>query len=166
MKSSPCRGTLCRVKTLIVVRHAKSDWAGDEPDRERPLGKRGRRQAPESGAWIAAHHPSIDLAVVSPAVRASSTWDLIAGELATPPPVSIDQRVYAAWDHELLAVIRSLPDSASTVALVGHNPGVEAIVEALTGTYAPMPTSCVAVIELEAWDAGSGKLIAHGRPPA
>jgi phosphohistidine phosphatase len=154
------------VKTLIVVRHAKSDWAGDEPDRERPLGKRGRRQAPESGAWIAEHHPVIDLAVVSPAVRASTTWDLVAAELPTPPPVSVDERVYAAWDHELLAVVRSLSASLSTVALVGHNPGIEAVVEALTGTYAPMPTSCVAVIELADWDAPSGKLLAHGRPPA
>lgn len=153
------------MKTLIVVRHGKSDWAGGEPDRDRPVGKRGRRQAPESGAWIAAHHPAIDLAVVSPAVRATTTWDLIAGELATPPPVTVDERVYAAWDHELLAVVRTLPASADTVVLVGHNPGVEAVVEALTGTIAPMPTSCVAVIELTDWDAASGKLLAHGRPP-
>jgi phosphohistidine phosphatase len=73
--------------------------------------------------------------------------------------------VYAAWHHELLSVVRSLPASLNTVALVGHNPGVEAIVEALTGTYAPMPTSCVAVIELAAWDTASGRLLAHGRPP-
>lgn len=153
------------MKTLIVVRHGKSDWAGSEPDRDRPVGKRGRRQAPESGVWIAAHHPTIDLAVVSPAVRATTTWDLIAAELATPPPVTIDERVYAAWDHELLAVVRTLPASADTVVLVGHNPGVEAVVEALTGTYAPMPTSCVAVIELADWDTATGKLLAHGRPP-
>lgn len=155
------------MKTLLVVRHGKSDWAGDEPDRERPLSRRGRRQAPETGAWIAKHHPTIDLAVVSPALRARETWDLVAAELSGgAPALSIDERVYAAWGDELAEVIRSLPDDARTVALVGHNPGVETIVESYVGRYAPMPTSALAVVGLASWDAPTGELLAHGRPPA
>ena len=97
-------------RTLILLRHAKSDWSGDEPDVDRPLAKRGRRQAPEAGRWLAANIDRIDLAVVSPASRARSTWDLVAAELPVPPPTRIDDRVYAASDAELLAVVRGPAD--------------------------------------------------------
>jgi phosphohistidine phosphatase SixA len=57
-------------RTLILLRHAKSDWSVEKADIDRPLAKRGRRQAPEVGRWLAAHIDSISLAVVSPAARA------------------------------------------------------------------------------------------------
>jgi phosphohistidine phosphatase len=60
-------------RTLILLRHANSDWSGDDADIARPLAKRGRRQAPDAGRWLAANIDSIDLAVVSPAIRARST---------------------------------------------------------------------------------------------
>ncbi|MEU4418801.1 SixA phosphatase family protein [Nocardia salmonicida] len=158
------------MRTLVVVRHAKSAWDTDEPDRLRPLAKRGRRQAPESGAWLAAHLANIDLAVVSPATRARATWELIAAELETAPPVRIDEQVYAAWGGGLLDVVRSLPDDAETVALVGHNPGVEGLVADLTGADVRMPTSAVAVVSwVGPWstaDSAPARLRAHGRPPA
>lgn len=151
----------------MLIRHAKSDWSGEEPDDRRPLAPRGRRQAPETGAWIAAH-VSLDLAVVSPALRARATWDLVAAELPVVPPVVVDDRVYAAWGRDLLEVVRGLPDDAGAVALVGHNPGLEDLAEHLTGRAVWMPTSSVAVLDLPgAWvDAGPGaSLRASGRPP-
>ena len=154
--------------TLVLIRHAKSDWSGDEEDIDRPLAKRGRKQAPESGAWIAANL-SLDLAVVSPAERAQSTWQLIAGSLDDVPEVRIDDRVYAAWGRELLSVVRDLPESVTTVALVGHNPGLEDLANELTGSWVAMPTSAVAVIDLPGnWaSAGPGAVLrAAGRPPA
>jgi phosphohistidine phosphatase len=156
------------VKTLIVLRHGKSDWSGGEPDRERPLAKRGRRQVLEAGAWLAANLPDIDLAVVSPAERTRSTWALVSAELDRPPDVRVDDRVYAAWGSELHDAVSELPDELSTVVLVGHNPGVEDLVRELTGTWVPMPTSALAVIRWEgAWSAASGaELTAAGRPPA
>src|SRR5262245_27476278 len=96
-------------RTLVIVRHAKSDWSGNEPDIDRPLAKRGRRQAPEAGAWLAEHVDRIDLAVVSPAARARQTWELAAAELASPPRVVVDDRVYAASSAELLRVVHDLP---------------------------------------------------------
>src|SRR6478735_578713 len=66
-------------RTLVLLRHAKSDWSTGEPDPRRPLAGRGRRQAPEAGRWLAANLDAIDLAVVSPATRARQTWEL-AGE--------------------------------------------------------------------------------------
>ena len=156
-------------RTLILLRHAKSDWSGDETDVARPLAPRGRRQAPEAGRWLAAHIERVDLAVVSPATRARSTWDLVAAELPVPPPTRIDDRVYAASDPELLAVVRELSDDLQTVVLVGHNPGIEELVSSLTGDQAPMPTSALAVIVVPGPWAGAGRrraaLRACGRPP-
>jgi phosphohistidine phosphatase len=156
--------------TLVLLRHGKSDWSHDEPDLARPLAKRGRRQAPEAGTWLATNLDRIDLAVVSPAERARSTWDLVAARLDGPPPTRIDDRVYAASDHELLRVVRELPDELARVVLVGHNPGLEDLAALLTGRWASMPTSGLAVIALPGpWasaSAGSGTLRASGRPPA
>ena len=150
-----------------MLRHAKSDWSGEEPDRERPLAKRGIRQAPEAGEWLAANIGRFDLAVVSPAVRALTTWELAGGQLEEQPEVRVDERVYAAWGRELRALVDELPDSAATVLLVGHNPGVEDLVNELTGAYVEMPTSALAVLTWDgSWaDAASASLVAAGRPP-
>jgi phosphohistidine phosphatase len=156
-------------RTLVLVRHAKSDWSHGLPDRERTLAPRGRRQAPEAGRWIHDHLDPLDLAVVSPAARARSTWELVVAELGDVE-TRLDDRVYAASADELLEVVQELPDRARTVALVGHNPGLEDLLELLTGEWEVMPTSAVAVLELAGdWpDAGPGSatLTWSGRPPA
>jgi phosphohistidine phosphatase len=154
--------------TLVLVRHAKSDWSANAPDLQRPLNKRGKRQAPESGRWLAEHLQPIELAVVSPAQRARSTWDLVAAELSDPPPITVDERVYTFDARGLLPIIHELSDDLGTVALVGHNPAMEEFASQLTGAWVAMPTSCVAVIGLPGpWsEAGPGAtLLAHGRPP-
>ena len=156
-------------RTLILLRHAKSDWSGGEADLHRPLAKRGRHQAPEAGRWLAAHVDGLDLAVVSPAERARSTWALASAELTAPPPARFDERVYAASAAALLGVVRELPDDVRTVVLVGHNPGLEDLVAMLTGRDVPMPTSALAVISVPGpWstaDRSSARLGAAGRPP-
>ncbi|MDO7868433.1 SixA phosphatase family protein [Nocardioides jiangxiensis] len=153
------------MRTLIVVRHGKSDWSGDEPDRERPLAKRGRRQLPASAAWIAEHHPVVDLAVVSPALRAQQTWDVVAESLDGQPEVVTDERVYAAWGRDLVPLVRALPATMTTVALVGHNPGLEELVAELTGEGVELPTSAVAVLAFADGWTGDARVVAHGRPP-
>jgi phosphohistidine phosphatase len=156
-------------RTLILLRHAKSDWSGNEADLARPLAKRGRRQAPDAGRWLATNIDGIDLAVVSPANRARSTWDLVAAELAAVPSTRIDDRVYAASEGELLVVLRELPDDLGTVVLVGHNPGIEDLASRLTGEWVWMPTSALAVITLPGSWSSAGQapavLRASGRPP-
>lgn len=160
--------------TLILVRHGKSDWSGQHSDRDRPLAARGRRQAPQTGRWLAERIAAgelgpVDLAVTSPAVRAHDTWGLVAAELAEPPPVRIDEQVYSWSAGDLLAVVRALPEAVPTIALVGHNPGLEGLAELLTGRYVPMPTSAVAVVGVPgAWASVGpecGRLRAAGRPP-
>ena len=105
-------------RTLILLRHAKSDWSGNEADAERPLTERGLRQASDAGRWLARSIDGIDLAVVSPANRARNTWQLASAELRTTPPTRIDDRVYAASARELLGVVHALPDDVE--ALVGR----------------------------------------------
>lgn len=157
-------------RTLVVLRHAKSDWSGDDEDIARPLAKRGRRQAPDSGRWLNANLDRIDLALVSPAERARSTWHLVAEELDAPPEMRLDERLYAASAGQLLGVVRELPDELHTVVVVGHNPGIEQLVARLTGQEIPMPTSAVAVIALPGSWATAGDtpatLRTSGRPPA
>lgn len=156
-------------RTVVLLRHGKSDWSGGEPDRLRPLAQRGRRQAPEAGRWLAEHLPHLDLALVSPAERAARTWELAAAELDHPPPTRLDDRVYAASANELLRVIHELADDTHSVVLVGHNPGLEDLTELLLGQWVPMPTSALAVIRLGgAWTevgTASAELLARGRPP-
>jgi phosphohistidine phosphatase len=156
-------------RTLILLRHAKSDWSGDEADIVRPLAERGRRQAPAAGRWMNANIGGIDLAVVSTAKRAQSTWDLVLPQLDVAPPTRTEERLYAASDAELLDVVRSLPDDASTVVLVGHNPALEDLIGLLTGKPAAMPTSALAVIAMSGpWStAGHSPAVlkACGRPP-
>ncbi len=155
--------------TLIVLRHGKSDWSGDDADIDRPLAPRGRRQAPEAGRWLAQNVGRVDLAVVSPAERARATWELVVAELADPPHMREDDRVYAASARELLAVVQDLPDEAATAVLVGHNPGVEDLVSLLSGEWVEMTTSALAVLELTgSWAEaapGTATLKTSGRPP-
>jgi phosphohistidine phosphatase len=156
-------------RTLVLLRHAKSDWSVARADIDRPLARRGLRQAPEAGRWLAANIDGISLAVVSPAARARSTWELVADELDAPPPTRTDDRLYAASSEDLLDVVHDLPADAETAILVGHNPGLEELVSLLTTSSAQMTTSALAVMTLpSSWpDAapGSGVLTASGRPP-
>jgi phosphohistidine phosphatase len=156
-------------RTLILLRHAKSDWSGDAADIDRPLADRGRRQAPDAGRWLAANIGSISLAVVSPAVRATSTWKLVAAKLNVPPQTRIDDRLYAATCDELLTVVRDLPDDVETAILVGHNPGMEDLGSLLTGESTRMTTSALAVIAVSGtWPTAphASVLRALGRPPS
>lgn len=154
--------------TLVVIRHAKSDWSVPADDRDRPLAKRGRKQAPAVGEWLAAQDYTIDLAVVSPALRARQTWELVAAGLPDPAPAHrVEEAAYTFAGGDLLAVVRALPETAGVVALVSHNPAVEDLVERLTGRYAALPTSAIAVVELGQWQSagdGRGRLLANGRP--
>src|SRR6266700_6314858 len=82
-------------RKLVLLRHAKSAWP-DVPDHERPLARRGRRDAPGAGAWLRRAGYLPDLVVCSTARRARETWQLAAAELGASPPVRFEPRVYQA----------------------------------------------------------------------
>ena len=122
------------MKRLVVLRHAKSDWTQPVSDRQRPITSRGARQASEAGEWLAAQPWQIDLALVSPAVRASSAWDLAAAHLDAVPTQRVED-AYTFDGDALLALVRRQPADLTTIVVVSHNPAVEELVEA--GTLDP-----------------------------
>ncbi len=112
-----------QARRLVLIRHAKA--AEGDIDRERPLARRGMREAPEIGRWLAERGLVPDRVVVSPARRARQTWErAVTGLAGTPQPVQ-DERVYDNSVEALLAVVRDTPQSVGTLAIVGHNPGIQ-----------------------------------------
>lgn len=161
-------GTVTNIeRTLILLRHAKSDWSLSADDIDRPLAERGQAQAPLAGRWLASNAGRIDLAIVSPARRARETWELVAAELASAPPARVDDLVYAASADRLLDVVRDVPDDVHTVVLVGHNPGMEQLASLLAGRDVIMRTANIAEIGIAGgWselDAASAVLLVAGR---
>ena len=143
-------------RRLVLLRHAKSDWP-DVADHERPLAKRGRRDAPVVGRWLGRSGYVPDVVVCSTARRARETWELTAAGLAdavrgAAPPVRYEPRVYEATVLGLLMLVRELPDDQHTVLMVGHNPGIAELVVGLTAPPpqppSAFPTASVAVLGL------------------
>jgi phosphohistidine phosphatase len=163
-------------RQLILLRHAKSDWP-DVPDRERPLAKRGRRDAPRIGRWLNEQGYRPDVVVCSVARRTRQTWDLVAPELDGSPAVRFEPRAYAASALTLLYLVQELPSRYRTAMLIAHNPGLS---ELATNLAAPapagngprpgisLPTAAVAVFEFQSdWPAVTSaqpRLIAHTTP--
>jgi phosphohistidine phosphatase len=100
-------------RTLLIVRHAKSDWEAGAPDHERPLNGRGRREAPELGRRLSRAGLRPDLVVCSDAARAQETWRLAAAAWSDAPPVRVDGRLYDASRSEVLAVLTETPDEVA-----------------------------------------------------
>lgn len=146
-------------RRLILLRHAKSDWP-DVPDRDRPLAKRGRRDAPRVGRWLREHGYQPDVVVCSAARRTRQTWELVAPELGGSPAVRFEPRAYAAGAPALLYLARELPGRYRTALLIAHNPGLSELASSLAaapeGDTAAgsgprpairLPTAAVAVLE-------------------
>ena len=121
------------MKTLTLVRHAKSSW--NHPglaDFERPLNKRGKRDAPRMGNRLAAQHIRPQIIVSSPAVRALTTAKVIASAVGyQAAEIITDERIFHAYSLQLLEVIRDFDASLHHVMLIGHNPGLTDLVEQL-----------------------------------
>ena len=154
------------MKTLHLLRHAKSDWSDPSlADHDRPLNGRGRK-----ARLVIARHVegwTVDLVVSSTAARARATAEPIVTALGCD--LRLEPAIYDASATELLAVVRALPDDAGSVLLVGHNPGVEDLSELLAGSSPPYPTAALGTLELaiDRWaDAGpgAGVLTSHVTP--
>ncbi|HEY1625784.1 MAG TPA: histidine phosphatase family protein [Streptosporangiaceae bacterium] len=130
-------------RRLLVLRHAKSDWPEGVADHDRPLGKRGRRDAPNVGQWMATNGYLPDVVVCSTAQRTRQTWELIAAKLPSVPEVTFDPRAYGASAQTLLYLARELPDEFRTALLIGHNPGVSEF------AGIGFPTAGIAVLEFD-----------------
>lgn len=159
-------------RRLVLIRHAKSDRSQPLSDRDRPLARRGLRQAPPIGLWLTDSGLVPDVVVSSPARRAVDTWAAVAEEVPRSPQVLLLEDAYTFDGDDLIGVLRSLSHArpqARCVGLVGHNPALEELVDALTGRSVRLKTSSVAVVDTDAreWgdlDDGGGRLLIAGRP--
>ena len=138
------------MKTLYLMRHAKSSWDFDDlNDKQRPLNDRGRDDAPLMGQALAKRNTQLDLLVSSPAVRAMSTAALVAHELEYPSDkIEVTEAIYEATVPDLLAVVHQLPDTADTVLLVGHNNTLTEFANVLSPSEIPeMPTASIVCLK-------------------
>lgn len=142
-------------RRLVILRHAKSAWPDGVPDHDRPLNRRGLRDAPAAGRWLQEAGRLPDLVLCSTARRTRQTWELAAAELDGTPPVRYEPRLYVADDGDLLDVVRAVSAEVGTLLLVGHNPAVQELALLLAGEAAgdtrerartKFPTSGTAVL--------------------
>jgi phosphohistidine phosphatase len=160
------------MRTLSIVRHAKSDWNDATlTDAERPLNPRGERDAPTMGKRLAGEEFRPDMVVSSPAVRAMQTATVLCQELGYPLDAIVQvEAIYEASLGTLQSVVESLPDQATHVMLVGHNPGFEALCNYIDPDQPLNMTTCnVAqfVLDIEAWsefDYACGERVFHYTP--
>lgn len=141
-------------RTVFLLRHAKSSWAEQLPDAERPLAPRGERAAAAIAGYLRDRGIRPALVLCSPARRTRQT--LAAIESSLDCPVEIRDELYGAWESQLLECLRALPDSVGSVLLIGHNPGIEELALSLAShgarldeLAAKFPTGALATLELD-----------------
>lgn len=159
------------MKTLLLVRHAKSDWSNQQlPDHERPLNGRGRRNAPAVAQYLNSNNFIPELILSSTAKRAHQTSVLMRKHFEPQPLLILNESLYHAGYGEVQESISILSPELNTVMLVGHNPGWEATASHLCGERLSMTTANVVVLRHTASDwsgifePGSWDLIEHIQP--
>jgi len=153
------------MKTIILVRHAKSSWKNMMlADHDRPLNPRGKQNAPEMGRRLKSRNILPELLLASTAKRAKSTAKMIAKEIGYMDKVMKSKSLFHAGTSEIIKIIQSLDNRFSVVMLFGHNPGFTSCANALTPSMIEnIPTCGVVSIEfdIQTWKEikpGSGNL--------
>jgi phosphohistidine phosphatase len=168
------------VKTVLLLRHAKSAWDDSRlDDHDRPLNRRGEQAAKAMADHLAASGPRPDLILCSTAARTRQTLAPLVQHLAAPaPPISLERSLYLASEDMLLERLRALPDDVGSVLLIGHNEGIWRLATALVGQgkAAPVaslqekfPTGALAILQarIKHWPdltTGSADLVDFVRP--
>jgi phosphohistidine phosphatase len=121
------------MKELFLLRHAKSSWADPGmADDDRPLNKRGRQAAAAMAGYLSAEGLRPGLILCSSARRTRETLDFISEALGSSIPVHIEPELYLADPATLLERLRHVPDTAGSVLIIGHNPGLHELAAELT----------------------------------
>jgi phosphohistidine phosphatase len=130
-------------RELFLLRHGKSSWKNDaSADFDRPLNKRGRHDAERVGHWFLEQQISLDWVLSSPARRAKETILGVFKALgADKDQITWEPRIYEADLATLVEILAGCPESARTVLLVGHNPGLESLLQFLCGADPSLPTA-------------------------
>jgi phosphohistidine phosphatase len=168
------------MRRLILMRHARASRPNATPDFERTLEASGEASATLVRHWLAANLPRPDFALISAARRTRETFDVLSGGMAGTF-VEFEPRLYNADYRDILDLVREVPDSARTLFVLGHNPGIadmafrlanrrESDQSALENLARYVPTASFALLTLPPtmpWaklELGSAKLMRFLRP--
>jgi phosphohistidine phosphatase len=159
------------MKTLLLMRHAKSSWK--EPkmkDRERPVNKRGRKTTPRMGELLKEAELVPQVIYSSSAVRARQTVEMLISACGFTGDIKYFDSFYMAEPEVYLKRLRKLPDDIERVMVIGHNPGLEALMQILSGKVEALPTASIAYLSLpitnwkDLYEDTKGELIEVWRP--
>jgi phosphohistidine phosphatase len=146
------------MKKLLLIRHAKATHDTGFEDFERPLKPGGLQDAATIAARLKENDIVPQVIISSPALRALSTANVMAGHLSLAQPQT-EMKIYDASQAALLAVVESLADASDFIALAGHNPGFSELLAYFTEDFRNMDTCAAALITFEA---NSWKKLSHG----
>jgi phosphohistidine phosphatase len=139
------------MKTIVLLRHGKSDWASDTgDDRDRPLAKRGQKAARAMGELLGRTGLAPDAAITSPAVRARTSLELAMKAGGWVCPVQVSEALYGEGPHRVLEEVARQSEDVTRVLLVGHEPVWSEVAGVLVGGGRHrVPTGALVAIELE-----------------
>ena len=139
------------MKTWVMVRHAKSSWEFNLPDRERPLADRGVKDAILVGQELKKYNLHIDQVYSSPAKRAFDTALLMVSELGpSTENIQIEEKLYDFMGEQALGFVRSLPDDLHTIMTFGHNNTCTHLAQSLGNyTNANIPTATAVIFHFD-----------------
>jgi phosphohistidine phosphatase len=149
-----------RYRTLLLLRHAKSDYPDGVDDHDRPLAPRGVREAGLAGDWLRAHAPAVDAVLCSTAARTRETLKRTRIEA----PATFSDELYDATPGEVIAEINKVGPDVETLLVIGHEPATSAVALGLATSEGSnktaaeqistkFPTSAIAVLRTAApWD--------------
>lgn len=137
------------MKTLILMRHAKSSWRNNSlPDHQRPLNKRGKRDAPRMGKFLKKQGNKLDVILCSTATRAVSTVKHFFQEYGFDGEVFYLDDLYGSDIERYIAILNQLDNDIDTAMIVGHNPEMDYFLEIVCDELEHMPTASIAEIRL------------------
>jgi len=137
------------MKTLILMRHAKSSWKDHEiSDFERPLKKRGKKDAQAIAKLLVEKELLPQKLVASSAKRARRTAEIIIEDTKASCPVEYLDQLYMAEVPVYFDLLKSLPDDLERVMIIGHNPGLEGLVQVLSNQIESLPAGAMALISV------------------
>lgn len=141
------------MKTLFLVRHAKSSWKSPVlSDHDRPLNSRGQLDAPLMATWLKDRGLVPDSILSSTALRALETARIFAATLDKNEHLQLERLLYTANVQGMWRVIESLENQLDTVLLVGHNPALFEFVRQFAPSLEKLPTCAIVGIAFETTD--------------
>jgi phosphohistidine phosphatase len=138
------------MKELLILRHAKSSWKNSElADHDRPLNKRGKREALRVGKLLQDENMLPDRILSSTAQRARETVQIVIQECNFDGEVDYYRELYQADADSIMELLASLDEDVKRVLVVGHNPELEELLQVLTRIYEPLSTAALVKVQLQ-----------------